>query len=268
MTCLKHSLIAVVILGTVACDAGINVDELPIGAEVVVTRQDGAVVEGTLAQRDATVVKINRGQAVREVSREQIADVQLVQPDAPVELPEAARFREYTVPADTPLTVTLSTAVNSKTSAVSDTIEAVLKESVVIEGENVVPAGTRLEGVVTAVEPSGKVKGRASLTIEFRTMTIAGHDAPYTIAATRRFAAQGTKKDDAAKIGVPAVGGAVLGGMIGGKKGAVIGGILGAGAGTAVVLTTPGEEVVLADGTTMVLALERPVEIRVPIVRR
>jgi hypothetical protein len=54
-------------------------------------------------------------------------------------------------------------------------------------------------------------------------------------ASAQGFGGRMSKKEKAGWIGGGAVAGAVIGGLIGGKKGAVIGGLLGAGAGTATV---------------------------------
>jgi hypothetical protein len=250
-----------------ACGAELDVEEVPLGSEVALTRQDGGVVQGRLTERDAEVVKVAVGPTTRELPRADIADVTMVTADTPVELPAEAKFRECTVPAGTELTLKLESAVDSKTARVNSTVPATLTEALMVDGVTVAPAGSEVAGVVTAVEPSGKVKGRASLTLAFRTLMVDGHEAPYTIAAGTSFVADSTKKDDAAKIGAPAVGGAVIGGILGGKKGAVIGGIVGGGAGTAVVLTTAGDEVELPAGTTVRVALAEPVTLRVPIER-
>ena len=75
--------------------------------------------------------------------------------------------------------------------------------------------------------------------------------------------APGTKKDDALKIGLPAAGGAIIGGIIGGKKGALIGTAAGGGAGTAVVLSTRGKEVHLGKGAPLSLKLSEPLTVRI-----
>src|SRR4030095_13324298 len=87
----------------------------------------------------------------------------------------------------------------------------------------------------------------------------------YDIASRVAEMAPATKKSDAEKIGIPAAGGAVIGGLIGGKKGAAVGAVVGGGAGTATVLTTPGKEVVLDKGSVLSIRLESPVDVRVPI---
>lgn len=258
------AVLALVVIPT-ACDRGVDLAQVPVGSEVALTRDDGGVVQGTLRERDATEVKVAVGRTVRTVPTTTIAKVQIVESSTPLELPAEAKFREYTIPAGTAFSLRLASGVDSKTTQPNAPISGTLTSAVVVDDVTVVPSGSVVTGVVSAVEPSGKVKGRASMTLAFRTLTVDGHDGPYAVVARRSFQAASTKKEDAAKIGVPAVGGAVIGGILGGKKGAVIGGVVGGGAGTAVVLTTAGDEVSLPAGAVIQVELAEPVDVRVPI---
>ena len=75
--------------------------------------------------------------------------------------------------------------------------------------------------------------------------------------------APATKKADAVKIGAPAAGGAIIGGIVGGGKGAAIGAAAGGGAGTAVVMSTRGKEIRLPVGSALRVRLTEPLTIRV-----
>jgi hypothetical protein len=138
-----------------------------------------------------------------------------------------------------------------------------LVEPVVVEGVTVVPAGAVVSGVVTSAEPAGKVKGRASLSIRFDRLSAGGESYPLDARFART--AEATKERDAKKIAIPAAGGAVIGAIIGGKKGAAIGAAAGGGAGTAVVLSTSGPEIALADGTVLSLSAGTEIVVKVPI---
>lgn len=245
----------------------VDIADVPVGADVTIVRQDGGVVQGTLAERTPEIVRIDDSVSVRTVERSDISLVQLADPSAPEAppLPAIAKFREYTVPAGTELSLRVDTGVSSKASRAGDAIRATVTQAIVQGDVTIVPAGSELSGEITAAEPSGKVKGRARLALAFRSLAVEGHDAPYAIAADWSAVAASTKTDDAAKIGVPAVGGAVVGGMLGGRKGAIIGGVVGGGAGTAVVLTTAGDEVEVPAGTSLRLTLDHAVVVRVPI---
>jgi len=172
--------------------------------------------------------------------------------------------REATLPAGTQLRVVLDTGVGSDTSRTEQAVQGHLSSPVVLHGDTVLAEGTRVGGVVTSAERSGKVKGRAHIAVRFDTITPRGDDERYRIrtAAVQRTAAS-TKKKDAVKVGGGAAGGAIIGAIVGGKKGAAIGTAVGGGAGTAAVLSTRGDEVHLPKGSALTLRLSEPVTIRV-----
>jgi hypothetical protein len=176
--------------------------------------------------------------------------------------PPPPTFREVTIPSGTSLAVELRTTVASNTSAAEDRVQGVLRRPIVVDGEEIVPAGAEVSGVVTEALPSARVKGRARLALRFNSITI--DDAPTTIgtAAIARLA-PATKKDDAGKIAAGAGAGAIIGAITGGKKGAVVGTVVGGGAGTGVVLATRGDEVTLASGTALTTTLTRPLVVLV-----
>jgi len=255
--------LALMIAGT-GCSNRVDLEKVPVGTQVEVTRQDGGVVTGTLTARDDKTVKVDVGSASRSVPRDQIADVQLVD-ETPAALPAIATFREFTLPEGTMLAVRLDSAVGSDSSRIEDPIEATLTEAVVLDGTEVLPAGSVIRGEVTAVQSAGKVEGRASLALLFGSVSVAGRDERYPISARVARLASSTKGKDAATIAIPAAGGAIIGAVLGGKKGAAIGTAVGGGGGTAVVLTTHGQEIRLPRGTVLSLPLDRAVDVRVPI---
>jgi len=175
----------------------------------------------------------------------------------------APRFRDVTLRAGTELPLKLESALASDTSAVEDPVRASLRRSVVIDERDALPAGTDVRGVVTGVQRSAKVKGRASLAFRFHTLTVADEAYDIRASSVSRQAA-GTKKKDATKIGIGAGAGAIIGGIVGGGKGAAVGTAVGGGAGTGVVLATRGDEVRMAAGTPVTVTLREPLTVRVP----
>lgn len=172
--------------------------------------------------------------------------------------------REVTVPAGTQLPIILDTAVASNASRVEQPVRAHLSRDVRLDNDVVIPAGSELYGSVTAVRRPGKVKGRSYIAMRFTTLVPRGSDERYRV-DTGRVSRTGraTKKQDAMKIGIPAAGGAAVGALVGGKKGALIGAGAAGGAGTAVVLSTRGEEVGIGRGVPLTLRLAAPVTVRV-----
>ena len=161
----------------------------------------------------------------------------------------------------------LNSSIGSATSHVNDVVVASLTEAVLVDGVTVLPAGSAVTGVVTLADPSAKVRGRASLAVEFRSIAVAGRDTPTTLSASFHRTAASTARKDAKTIGIPAAGGAIIGAIIGGKKGAGVGAVVGGGAGTAVVLSTAGDDIVLPAGTALAVDLDEAIDVRVPIQR-
>ena len=173
-------------------------------------------------------------------------------------------YREITIPAGTMLPIVLETAVGSDISKMEEPVRAHLANAITVNGVTALPDGSAVNGVVTGATHSGKVKGRANVSLRFDSVVPRGEDERYDIqtSAVGR-TAPATKRDDAVKIGAPALGGAIIGGIIGGKKGAAIGTAAGGGAGTAVVLSTSGKEVRLGKGAALTLKLAEPLTVRV-----
>ncbi|OFW03792.1 MAG: hypothetical protein A3I61_16200 [Acidobacteria bacterium RIFCSPLOWO2_02_FULL_68_18] len=177
-------------------------------------------------------------------------------------VPAGPVYREVTIPAGTTLPLALTSAIGSDTSAVEDAVTAELARPVMIDGREVLPAGARLAGTVTEVDGSGRVKGRAM--IAFRFTSLRTGDEQYELqAAPLTHVAPATKGEDAAKIGIGAGAGAIIGGVLGGGDGAAKGAVIGGGAGTGVVLATKGQEVRLGPGADVSAQLTAPLTVRV-----
>lgn len=171
-------------------------------------------------------------------------------------------YREITIPVGTMLPLALTNSVASDTSAVEDAVTAELTSPITIDGRDVLPAGTRLAGVVTGIDDSNRVKGRAM--IAFRFTSLRTGDARYDLeAAPLSRLAPATKGEDATKIGIGAGAGAVIGGILGGGDGAAKGAAIGGGAGTGVVLATKGREVRLGPGADVTTRLTAPLTVRI-----
>ena len=156
------------------------------------------------------------------------------------------------------------TSVGSATSNVEDQVRATLRSAVRADGVQALPEGTAVIGHITDAQRSAKVKGRATVAFRFTRIDLPGEGGMTNIrTGTVTRTAEGTKKQDAAKIGGGAVGGAIIGGIIGGGDGAAKGAAIGGAGGTGVVLATRGKEVALAAGTPLSVKLTQPLTLRV-----
>ncbi len=172
--------------------------------------------------------------------------------------------RQVTIPAGTVLRLRVDRGFGSDISRIEDPVSATLARPIVVGGHTVLREGSLASGYVSQATRPGKVKGRGRVAVRFTRIKPAGRDAHYAM-QTRSWVgiAPATKKKDALTIGLPAAGGAVVGGAIGGKKGAGIGALAGGGAGTAAVLTTRGKDVHVSRGALLAVRLTAPLTIAV-----
>ena len=174
--------------------------------------------------------------------------------------PPEPKFREVTIPAETPISVTLVTPVASNTSKIEEQVVGKLASAIVVSGTTVVPTGSEVIGSVIDAKESGRVKGRASVAFRFSRLNVRGQSHRIQTAQIAREAAASTKSD-VKKGAVGAGAGAIVGGLAGGGTGAAIGaGVGGAGA----VLATKGKEVELPAGTRVSTRLLQALTVQVP----
>ncbi len=267
--------IATTLILTWGCGSSDQGDLAP-GTEVTIEMPDGSLVTGRVTQPAvdeqpagdgesvATVAKVAEG----AVSREPAAVAPRPEPVRPIPpRPEPVRtepqYAEVTLPAGTTLSLMLDSTLASDVSEVEDPVRARIARPVMVDGMLAIPQGSRVFGTVTTVDASGKVTGRARLAFRFDQLDVDGDR--YEIRSdTVSYTADSTKTEDAKKVGIGAGAGALIGGLLGGKRGAGTGAAIGGGAGTALVLTTAGEEVRLRPGTPVEANLAQPLVLLVP----
>ena len=294
----KLALFVVVLAMTSACSTESATLEIKPGSAVSVEKKDGVIIAGRLVEVKPELVVVETASGRKEIAR---ADISSLRTDSAVTAPaaqlvssaaaetpvgsagarpaadvrpvdpvrdgqRAAEYREVTLPAGTILPIELTSSVASDSSNVEDTVRGTLRRAVSAGGVQAFPVGTAVSGVVTSVERSARVKGRARVAFRFTTIDPPGDSqrlSMRTAAIARE--AQGTKKQDAAKIGGGAAGGAIIGGIIGGGDGAAKGAAIGGAAGTGVVLGTRGKEIRLGPGTPVSVRLTAPLTVRIRI---
>jgi hypothetical protein len=180
--------------------------------------------------------------------------------------PAEPEYREFTLRAGTTLPLVLRSAVASDESQVEDAVRATLRKAIVVDGHEVLPAGTEITGVVTEAERAGRVKGRARVAFRFSSLRYDGERYRIDTEAVEQLG-EASKGEDAKKIGIGAGVGAAIGAIAGGGSGAAKGAAIGAGAGTGVVLATRGKDVRLEPGTEVETRLASPLAVRVPMSR-
>jgi hypothetical protein len=161
------------------------------------------------------------------------------------------------VPMGTELDVRLDQRLSSDTARVEDRFEATTVVDLRENNRVVIPAGSRVRGVVTSVRNAGRLERRGELQLSFDQITINGRNVPIRGTVTEALEAGGYR-EDAEKIGAGAAVGAVLGGILGGVRGAITGILIGGGG---VVAATEGQDVDLPSGTILRMRLDQDVNV-------
>jgi hypothetical protein len=175
---------------------------------------------------------------------------------APAPAPKPAPPKVVTIPAGTNLSVVLSTPLNSGKNKAGDAFSGNLAEPVMVDGKTVLSKGAEVAGTVVAAEGSGRVSGKASMSLAL-TSVKAGSKTVSLNTSNLSAEAESSKKRDAAMIGGGAGVGAAIGAITGGKKGAAIGAAVGGAGGTGAVLATKGKEVEYPAETKLEFTLEQ-----------
>jgi hypothetical protein len=213
----------------------------------------GVVSEGSSEQAEAaaeSAAPANEAAApstaeIKQVPKKESATQPRVsQPQAPqprASQPQAPQPVYATLEAGTIVPVRLQDPLDSSINKAGDTFRAVVDQDILAGNDVLVPRGSIVEGTLTSVQQSGRVKGRAAMSMQFVSLTIGNQTYPIE-SDVLSFEAEATKAEDATKVGIGSGIGAVIGAIAGGGKGAAIGAAVGAGAGGATVAATRGKE--------------------------
>ena len=188
-------------------------------------------------------------------------------PSTPVEpRPEAtpspeARREMRTLAAGRTLALNAEAEVTTESSLVGDEVTATISEDILgSSGEVLLPIGTRLKGKVVESRESTNADELAVLRVEFQSVTVNGVERPIKATVTEmdvEAQARDSNTRTAAKVGVGAAAGAIVGRILGGdRKDAVKGAVVGGAAGTAAAIATKSGHATLKPGARIVLRLD------------
>ena len=178
----------------------------------------------------------------------------------PATAPGAVPTAGLTIPVDTPITIRMIDPVDSETARLGQTFRASIDEPVLVNGQEVIPRGADVVTKLVEAQQSGKIQGRAVLTLALSTITVNGQQVNVTSSDVRTESnSRGARSG--AVIGGTAALGAIIGAIAGGGKGAAIGATSGAAAGTGVQVLTSGQKVKIPSETRLTFQLQNPVQL-------
>ena len=162
------------------------------------------------------------------------------------------------IPSGQELDVRLNTTLSSKNATVEQRFDTTTVADLTQNGRVLIPAGSTVRGVVSAVDPADRIHRAGSLTLSFDELTVNGRTYPLRAMATNVFQSGGIR-DEGTTAGIGAGAGAILGGVLGGVKGAIIGAIVGGGG---AIAATNGTDIELPAGSIIRIRMDQPLTIR------
>jgi TolA-binding protein len=170
----------------------------------------------------------------------------------------SSRSGESIIPVGQEIDVRLQDSLNSGRNQVEDRFTATTLVDLQVDERTVIPAGSELRGVVSSVNPAGRIDRKGSITVTFDQITIDNRTYPMRGTVTQALESEGVR-GEVGKIGAGAGVGAIIGGILGGLKGALAGVLIGGGG---VIAATEGTDVDLPAGTVLRVRLDSPPAMR------
>jgi hypothetical protein len=168
-----------------------------------------------------------------------------------------------TIPAGTVITVRTVDNIDSSVNHAGEEFAATVESPVVEGNQVVVPHNANARIRLINSRTAGSIKGQSELEVALVSLRVAGSNYPVDSSVFQQQGASRGKRS-AKVIGGAAGLGALIGAIAGGGKGAAIGAAVGAGGGTAVQVSTKGQQVKIPSETKLDFTLRRPLTITLP----
>jgi hypothetical protein len=173
----------------------------------------------------ASTTETNRAKAAATAPRSELAP-STGSSSATAVASKVAEPKYATLAGGSRLPVRLQTPLDSSLNKSGDIFSAILDKDLVVDGDIVAPRGSAVDGKVTHVERSGRLEGRAAMSLQLTSIMVGDKAYPLQTEILA-LQADSTKKQDAKKVGIGAGLGAAIGAIAGGGKGAAIGAAVG-----------------------------------------
>ena len=250
-----------------------------------ITLKNGRVINGTFLGGTARQVRVEIGDRVETL---EIGDIQTIEfggyvpappppppppaesrmprreepvfrpdPTPPPPAPAEQAMGEVELPTGTNLVVRLIDGVDSQTNRVGQTFAASLDDPVMLNGRTVIPRGVDVVLKLVDAKESGKLVGRAELTLDLQSIKINGRMVDVNTQTVSRVSDSRGARTAKVAGGTAALG-AIIGGIAGGGSGAAIGAAAGGAAGAGAEIVTKGQRVKIPSEARMTFVLDNP----------
>ena len=185
---------------------------------------------------------------------------------------------DLTLSEGTRIVLQLNDYLSTKLSTEGDRFTATVIVPVYQGDRLVIPKGSTISGSVSRIVRPGRFKGKAVMNLLFQSVRIPGRGQFPLVASLASVEAEGnagvraegtvegegSAGRDAGRVVKPGLAGAGIGALAGGGRGAAIGSGVGAVVGLATVFATRGKDLEVRRGSTMQIALDRPLNLAEP----
>ena len=236
-------------------DTGDRVENLDVGDVVRIEFGDFAPAPTPRASSDEDRPRLRRVQPDSQPT--------ILRPDSdppPAPAPAAAPREPVELPAGTNLVVRMIDGVDSEVNRVGQTFAASIDQPVTIGGETIIPRGADVVVKLVDAKESGKLTGRAELTLDLMSVKVDGRMVDINTQSVSRESDSRGQRTAKVAGGAAAVG-AVIGAIAGGGKGAVIGAGAGGAAGVGAEEVTKGQRVKVPSETRLTFVLDTSIRI-------
>jgi hypothetical protein len=176
----------------------------------------------------------------------------------------APRYVRVTVPAGTPLRITLNDTLQTNKNQEGDIFTGTLNGPLNLNGRTLIPDGSLFTGVITQLVKGGTLKTAPEIGFVITDFRLPGGKSYSVDTYTIYRKGRSHTARQIGMIGGGAAAGAIIGGIIGNEKGAAIGAVAGAAAGTGASAATGRQNLIYPQGLTLTFQLEEPLTIIVP----
>jgi hypothetical protein len=245
---------------TVKVEIGDRIENIDV-SDIARIEFGGAVMEEN--RRPAPPRRVESADEDRPVLRrnENAPNPGIMRPDPLEQRPAATpAAKSFELPAGTNLTIRMIEGVDSETARVGQTFQASLDEPVMMNGETMIARGADVIVKLVDAKESGKLAGRAELTLDLVSMRVNGRMVDINTQTVSRESSSRGERTAKVAGGTAAVG-AIIGAIAGGGKGAAIGAAAGGAAGAGAEVVTKGQKVKIPSETRLTFVLDNAVRI-------